>query len=180
MPFVPRSRRTALSSGFRGGWSEEGPCHLVPYEVSLAKSQMARDRRMKPSSRPVPGPSEYEEVESIEYYRPPPMTADRQFFPAWNIVPYHSSLVLLLEPELRVRAEITSHFRIPSSGHLQPLLIRKILDIAVLCLRSCSIVAAESDPNLGAKTHPHDEMIGPSPVKLFLREPLGKRYSQQV
>jgi hypothetical protein len=43
----------------------------------------------------------------------------------------------------------------------------------VLCLRSCSIVAAESDPNLGAKTHPHDEMIGPSPVKLFLREPLG-------
>jgi hypothetical protein len=59
-------------------------------------------------------------------------------------------------------------------GHLQPLLIRKILDIAVLCLRSCSIVAAESDPNLGAKTHPHDEMIGPSPVKLFLREPLAK------
>jgi hypothetical protein len=42
----------------------------------------------------------------------------------------------------------------------------------VLCLRSCSIVAAESDPNLGAKTHPHDEMIGPSPVKLFLREPV--------
>jgi hypothetical protein len=74
---------------------------------------------------------------------------------------------------LRVRAEITSHFRIPSLGHLQPLLIRKILDITVLCLRSCSIVAAESDPNLGAKTHPHDEMIGPSPVKLFLREPLG-------
>ena len=73
---------------------------------------------------------------------------------------------------LRVRAEITSHIRIPSSVHLQPLLIRKILNIAVLCLRSCSIVAAESYPNLGAKTHPHDEMIGPSPVKLFLREPL--------
>jgi hypothetical protein len=62
-------------------------------------------------------------------------------------------------------------------GHLQPLLIRKILDIAVLCLRSCSIVAAESDPNLGAKTHPHDEMIGPSPVKLFLREPLAAALS---
>jgi hypothetical protein len=79
------------------------------------------------------------------------------------------------ERPLGVRAEITSHFRIPSLGHLQPLLIRKILDIAVLCLRSCSIVSAESDPNLGAKTHPQDEMIGPSPVKLFLREPLLER-----
>jgi len=56
-------------------------------------------------------------------------------------------------------------------GQIQPLLIRKILDIAVLCLRSCSIVAVESDPNPGAKTHLHNEMIGPSPVKLFLREP---------
>ena len=73
---------------------------------------------------------------------------------------------------LRARARITSHFRIPSSGHLQPLLNRKILDIAVLCLRSCSIVAAESDPNLGAKNRLQNEIMGPFPGNLFLRKPL--------
>ena len=90
------------------------------------------------------------------------------------LCPKKGALDLWVACYLRARAKITSHFRLPSLGHLQPLLNRKILDIAVLCLRSCSIVAAESDPNLGAKNRLQNEIIGSFPGKLFLREPLGK------
>ena len=79
------------------------------------------------------------------------------------------------EAALRAREKIISHFRIPSPGHLRPRLNHKILNIAGLCLRSCSIVAAEPDPNLGAKTPPpQNETISPTHVKLFFREPLVK------
>jgi hypothetical protein len=40
--------------------------------------------------------------------------------------------------------------RIPSSGHLWLRLNRKILNVALLRLRFCSIVAAKSNPNPGA------------------------------
>ena len=76
-------------------------------------------------------------------------------------------------PGLRARARIISRFRIPSSGHLQPLLNRKILNMAGPCLRSCSIVAAESDPNLGAKAQPpQDETIGHSLWEVIFARPL--------
>ncbi len=61
--------------------------------------------------------------------------------------------------KLRACAEITSHFGIPSSGHLRPHLNRKILEIVLLFLWSCSIGAAKSDPNLDANS-----------AKLFLRK----------
>ncbi len=54
---------------------------------------------------------------------------------------------------------MTSHFRIPSSGHLCPLVNRKILELALLVLRFCSILAAKSGTNLGTNS-----------VKLFLRD----------
>jgi len=60
---------------------------------------------------------------------------------------------------LRAREEIISHFRISYSGHLRPLLNRKILEIVLLFLRSCSIVTAKSDPNLSAKPLPQNETI---------------------
>jgi hypothetical protein len=63
---------------------------------------------------------------------------------------------------LRARARITSHFRIPSLDHLWPRLNRKILEIVLLFLRFCSIGATKYDPNPGANS-----------VNLFLREPLG-------
>ena len=40
---------------------------------------------------------------------------------------------------LRARSRITSHFGIPSSRHLRPLLNRRILEIVPLFLRFCSI-----------------------------------------
>jgi len=40
---------------------------------------------------------------------------------------------------LRARAKITHRFRIPASGHLQPILNHKILDVVLICLRFCSI-----------------------------------------
>ena len=61
---------------------------------------------------------------------------------------------------LWARAKITSHFRIPSSGHLRPIGNRKILEIGLLLLWFYDFQSVESDPNLGAKS-----------VKLFLREP---------
>ena len=62
---------------------------------------------------------------------------------------------------LRARAKITSHFRIPSSGHLWPRLNRKILEIVRLFLWFCSIGAAKPNLNLGANSG-----------NLFLCEPL--------
>ncbi len=47
---------------------------------------------------------------------------------------------------------MASHFRIPSSGHLRPLVNRKILELALLVLRFCSILAAKFGPNLGANS----------------------------
>ncbi|MCA1765108.1 MAG: hypothetical protein LC633_02485 [Desulfobulbaceae bacterium] len=40
--------------------------------------------------------------------------------------------------------------KFPASGHLWSRLNRKILDVALLRLRFCSIVATKSDPNPGA------------------------------
>jgi len=67
---------------------------------------------------------------------------------------------------LRACAKITSHFRIPSSGHLCLRLNRKILEIVLLFLWICSIGAAKSDLNLGANS-----------VKLFLHKPLAPYFS---
>ena len=67
----------------------------------------------------------------------------------------------MLGAALRARAKITSHFRIPSSGHLWPRLNHKILEIALLFLWFCSIGATKSNQNLSANS-----------VNLFLREPL--------
>ncbi len=64
---------------------------------------------------------------------------------------------------LRAHSKITSHFRIPSSGHLWPFLNRKILEIIRLFLWFRSIGIAKSDPNLYANS-----------AKLFLSEPLAK------
>ena len=61
---------------------------------------------------------------------------------------------------LRACAKITSHFRIPPSGHLCLPLNRKILEIVLLFLWICSIGAAKSDLNLGTNS-----------AKLFLRKP---------
>ena len=66
-----------------------------------------------------------------------------------------------MNPIFRARAKITSHFRIPSSGHLWPRLNRKILEIVLLFLWFCSIGATKSGPNPDANS-----------VNLFLREPL--------
>ena len=62
---------------------------------------------------------------------------------------------------LGARAKITSHFGIPSPGHLWPILNRKILEIVLLLLRSCSTGSTKPDPDLGANS-----------AKLFLRGPL--------
>ena len=70
---------------------------------------------------------------------------------------------------LRARAKITSHFRIPSSGHLWPRLNRKILEIVRLFLWFCSIDATKSDPNPGANS-----------VNLFLREPLTRNMLEEL
>ena len=67
------------------------------------------------------------------------------------------------EPDLanlRARAKIISHFRIPSSGHLWPRLNREILEIVRLFLWFCSIGPAKSNLNQGANSG-----------NLFLREP---------
>jgi len=61
---------------------------------------------------------------------------------------------------LRARAKIISHFRIPSSGHLCPILNRKILEIVPLFLWLCDFGSKKSDLNLDANS-----------VKLFLRKP---------
>jgi hypothetical protein len=61
---------------------------------------------------------------------------------------------------LRARAKIPSHFRIPSSGHLCPILNRRILEIGPLFLWFGDFGSNKSDPNPGANS-----------VKLFLREP---------
>jgi hypothetical protein len=63
---------------------------------------------------------------------------------------------------LRARAEITSHFGIPSPGHLWPILNRKILEIVLLLLRFRSIGSTKPHPDLGANS-----------ANLFLRGPLG-------
>jgi hypothetical protein len=64
---------------------------------------------------------------------------------------------------LRACAKITSHFRIPSSGHLCLRLNRKILEIPIGSgfLWICSIGATKSSLNLGTNS-----------AKLFLRKPL--------
>jgi hypothetical protein len=62
--------------------------------------------------------------------------------------------------ELRARPKITWHFRIPSSGHLRPILNRKVLEIGPLFLRLCDLGSNKSDLNLGANS-----------TKLFLGEP---------
>jgi hypothetical protein len=67
------------------------------------------------------------------------------------------------EPYLRDRARITSHFGIPSPGHLWPILNRKILEIVLLLLRVCSIGSTKFDPDLGANS-----------ANLFLRGPLAR------
>ena len=64
-------------------------------------------------------------------------------------------------PKVRARAKITSHFCIPSSGHLRPRLNRKILEIVWLFLWVCLIGAVKSNLNLGANSG-----------NLFLRGPL--------
>jgi hypothetical protein len=67
---------------------------------------------------------------------------------------------VLIRSKRRGRARITWHFGIPSSGHLRPILNRKILEIVLLLLRFCSIGSTKSDPNLGANS-----------ANLFLRGP---------
>ena len=62
--------------------------------------------------------------------------------------------------KLRARAKITSHFRIPSSGYLCPILNRKILERALLLLWFCDFRSNKDNLNLGANS-----------VKLFLSEP---------
>ena len=67
----------------------------------------------------------------------------------------------------------TSHFCIPSSGHLRPLRGRPWSSTGAstelwLRLRLHSIVVPKSDPNLGAK-----------PVNLLLREPLARNHIGQ-
>jgi hypothetical protein len=54
----------------------------------------------------------------------------------------------LFKHALRDRARITWHFRIPASGHLRPILNRKILEIVQLLLRFCSIGSTKSGPAL--------------------------------
>ncbi len=61
---------------------------------------------------------------------------------------------------LRACAKITSHFRIPSSGHLCLILNRKVLEIVQLFLWLYNFGSNKSDLNLGANS-----------VKLFLRKP---------
>jgi hypothetical protein len=51
---------------------------------------------------------------------------------------------------LRAWNEITVTLCISSFGHLRPGLNHKILDVALLRLRFCSIGPAKSDPNLSA------------------------------
>ncbi len=53
-----------------------------------------------------------------------------------------------------------SNFRIPSSGHLCPILNRQILEIGPLFLWLGDFGSNKSDPNPGANS-----------VKVFLREP---------
>ena len=62
---------------------------------------------------------------------------------------------------LRARAKITSHFGIPSSGHLRPILNCEIHAIVLLFLWFRNFGSTKSDLNLDANS-----------VKLFLREPL--------
>jgi hypothetical protein len=70
---------------------------------------------------------------------------------------------------LRDRAKITSHFGIPSPGHLWPILNRKILEIVLLLLRLRSIGSTKSNPDLGANSA---KDLGANSAKLFLRGPL--------
>ncbi len=65
------------------------------------------------------------------------------------------------QPDFRARAKIASHFRIPSSGYLWPILNHKILERALLLLWFCDFGSNKANLNLGANS-----------VKLFLREPL--------
>ena len=72
-----------------------------------------------------------------------------------------AAYVLERRSVFRAHSKITSHFRIPSSGHLWPFLNRKILEIIRLFLWFRSIGITKSDPNLNANS-----------AKLFLSEPL--------
>jgi len=78
-----------------------------------------------------------------------------------------SAVRSLVPPRLGARTEKTSHFRISSSGHLWPLLNRKVLEIVLLFLWPCSIVTTKSDPNLSAKTQLPGGGIHPSPCELI-------------
>jgi len=80
--------------------------------------------------------------------------------PVAKLVRYEQSEKPRRPGALRARAKITSHFRIPSSGHLWLCLNRKILEIVRLFLWFYSIGAAKSNLNLGANSG-----------NLFLREP---------
>ncbi len=82
--------------------------------------------------------------------------------PEWNGYTMESTIAEKFQAMVRARAKITSHFRIPYSGHLWLFLNHKILEIVRLFLWFCSIGTAKSDPNPSANS-----------VKLFLREPLG-------
>jgi len=48
---------------------------------------------------------------------------------------------------------ITHRFCIPASDHLYPLLIHKILKLALIALRFCSIGLTKSDLNQGANSN---------------------------
>jgi len=81
----------------------------------------------------------------------------------FTLVPVAIKLVpepVFAYPSLRARPKITSHFRISSSCHLRPILIRKILEIVLLFLWFCAIGSSKSKTNLSANS-----------VKLFLGEP---------
>ena len=69
----------------------------------------------------------------------------------------------------RACAKITSHFRIPSSGHLCPILNRKILEIVLLFLWFCNFGSNKSDLNPGANA-----------VNLFLRKPLAGKMNKEA
>ncbi len=63
---------------------------------------------------------------------------------------------------LRAREKITYDFRIPSSRHLWTILNRKILELAGLVLRFCSIGLSQSNPNLSASKLIHILDVDPS------------------
>jgi hypothetical protein len=62
----------------------------------------------------------------------------------------HPGLEPAMDELLRDSENTNLPSRIPSSGHLWLRLNRKILNVALLRLRFCSIGAAKSNPNPGA------------------------------